>query len=141
MPTRKNQHIALDRAHPTHNVIGPRANMIRQFSTGTAIAEQLPVGTLLVDLDRSATFVIPVVPFDQIGVQFSYGSEAGQFARASSPLQGTRKDLRKGESYQPFAKTAGVLFATLRQRQIGKSRMLPGAAPGSFAVPRQINRW
>src|SRR5438105_14067668 len=63
MPARKNQHIALDCAHPTHNMIGPRANMIRQFSTGTAIAKQLPVGTVLMDLDRSETFVISVVPF------------------------------------------------------------------------------
>jgi len=49
--------------------------------------------------------------------------------------QGTRKDLRKGESDQLFAETAGILFTTLGQRQIGKSRMLPREAPGSFAVP------
>src|SRR5438045_7370891 len=123
MPTRENQHIAVDGAHSTHNVIGPRANMIRQFSTGTAIAKQLPVGTLLMDLDRSATFVIPVVPFDQIAIDLGCTSEPGQFASASSALQGTRKDLRKGASDQPFAETAGIVFATLCQRQIGKSRM------------------
>jgi hypothetical protein len=88
MPTRKNQHIALDCAHPTHNTIGPRPNMIRQFPTGTAIAEQLPVGTLLMDLDRSMTFVIPVVPFDQIAIDFGCGSEACQFAGTRSTLQG-----------------------------------------------------
>jgi hypothetical protein len=36
---------------------------------------------------------------------------------------------------------AGILFTTLGQWQIGKSRMLPREAPGSFAVPREINRW
>ena len=27
MPTRENQHIAVDGAHSTHNAIGPRANL------------------------------------------------------------------------------------------------------------------
>src|SRR5438093_5541398 len=134
MPARKNQHIALDCAHPTRNMIGPRANMIRQFSTGTAIQEQLPVGTFLMDLDRSETFVIPVVPLDQIAIDFGCGSEAGQFAGASSALQGTRKDLREDQSGQALLKPAGVPFATLSQRQVGKSRMLPRETPGGLAV-------
>jgi hypothetical protein len=39
MPTGKYQHIASDRAHTAHNVIGPSANLIWQFSAGAAIAE------------------------------------------------------------------------------------------------------
>jgi hypothetical protein len=93
------------------------------------------------NLDRSETFVFSVVPFDQVAIDFGYGPEAGQFARASSALQGTREDLREGQSRQPFPKPAGVAFATLSQWQIGNSRMLPCQAPGGFAVPRPINRW
>src|SRR5438045_8810751 len=101
MPTRENQHIAVDGAHSTHNAIGPRANLARQFSTGTAIAKQLPVGTLLMDIDRSATFVIPVVPFDQIASDLACGSGDGQSPWATRALPGTRREPRGVEPSQP----------------------------------------
>ena len=65
------------------------------------------------NLHRSETFVIAVVPFDQVAIDFGCGPEAGQFAGASGALQGTREDLHERQSGQPFAKPAGIAFATL----------------------------
>ena len=39
MPTRKNQHIALDRAHSADNTIGPGANLFRRFSVRATVAK------------------------------------------------------------------------------------------------------
>src|SRR6185436_3753440 len=87
------------------------------------------------------TFVLSIIPFDQIAIDFGCGPEARQFAGASGALQGTREDLRESQSSEPFPKSAGIAFATPGQRHIGKARMLACEAPGGFAVPRQINRW
>src|SRR5437762_1043309 len=93
------------------------------------------------NLHRSETFVLAVVPFNQIGIDLRCGPEAGQFAGASGALQGTREDLREGQSGESFAEPAGIAFATLGQRQIGKPRMLTGKAPGGLAVADEINHW
>src|SRR5437879_3016867 len=93
------------------------------------------------NLHRSETFVLAVVPFDQITINFGSGPEAGQFTGTSCALQWACEDLREGQSGQAFAKPAGIAFATLGQGHIGKPRMLAAEAPGSFAVPRQIKHW
>src|SRR5208282_5027015 len=53
MPARKNQHVAFDRAHPAHDAIGPRADLARRLSSGTAVTEELPVRALGMDLSRA----------------------------------------------------------------------------------------
>ena len=93
------------------------------------------------NLHRSETFVLAVVPFDQIAINFGRGSETSKFAGASGALQGTGEDLCERQSGQPFAQPPGIAFATLGQRHIGKPRMLARETPGGFAVPREIKDW
>ena len=68
MTAREEQHVALDRAHAAHHVIGAGAHLIRRFPTGAAVAENLPVGAFGVDFGAGATFVVAVVTFDQIAI-------------------------------------------------------------------------
>src|SRR6266576_3679176 len=68
------------------------------------------------NLRRSETFVLAVVPFDQIAINFGCGPEATDFAGASGALQRTREDLRERKSGQPFAKPAGIAFAAISGR-------------------------
>src|SRR2546430_9421533 len=82
-----------------------------------------------------------VVPFDQITIDFGWPPEPGQFAGASGALQGTREDLREGQSGEPLPEPSGIAFAMFGQRQIGKPRMLARKAPGGLAVAHQINHW
>jgi hypothetical protein len=140
MSAGKNQHVAFDRTHTAHNAIGPNANLVWGFSAGATVAEQLPVGTLGLNLRRSQTFIFAIVPLDQVAISFGCAPEAGQFAGASGALQRTREDLREKQSGQSFPKPTGVAFAALREWQIGKSRMLPRETPRGFPVPRKINR-
>ena len=102
MPAGKDQHIAFDLAQTAHGAIGPRANLVRRFAVRAAVAEQLPVGVFRMNLRRSKALVIAVVPFDQIGIHFGDGPEAGQFAGAGRALQWTREDLRENQPRQPF---------------------------------------
>ena len=90
------------------------------------------------NLDRAETFVLAVVPFDQIPIHFGCGAEAGQFTGASGTPQGPRENLCKCHSGQPFPQPSGVAFATLSQRQIGQSRMLTRQAPSGLAVAHKI---
>src|SRR5437867_10074089 len=68
MSTRKNQHIAFDRAYPTDNTIGSGTDLLWRFPVGATVAKQLPAGPLRTNLRVSKTFVIAIVPFDQIAI-------------------------------------------------------------------------
>src|SRR6516162_3473602 len=80
MPARKNQHIAFDCAHSAHNAVGPRADLARGLSSWAAVAEELPVRTLHMDLSGAATLISAVVPLDQVAIDFGRGLKACQFA-------------------------------------------------------------
>src|SRR5262245_57812438 len=66
MATGKNQNAPVDGAQAAYHPVGPRAYLIRGFSAGTTVAEQLPTGTLRKDLGRATTFIFTVVPFEQV---------------------------------------------------------------------------
>ena len=72
MPARKNQHVAFNGSDSAHYAVGARADLVGQFSSRTAFAEQLPVRALRVDFSRAAILILAVVPFDQVGVDFGH---------------------------------------------------------------------
>jgi hypothetical protein len=55
------------------------------------------------DLGRASTFILAVVPFEQIVIDFDCGAEAGQLTCPPCALQGTGKHLGEGQSFQPFS--------------------------------------
>src|SRR5271169_1393213 len=138
MPARKNQHVTFDRTHPAHDAVGPRANLARRLSSGTAVTEELPVRALCMDFSRSAAFILAIVPLDQVGIDLGRTAKPGQLAGSSRALQGTGEDSGKSQSAQPLAEGAGIAFAAFGQGQVGPAGMLPGEAPGGLTVPRQV---
>ena len=82
MSARKKQHVAFDRTHPAHDAVGSRADLARRLSSGAAVTEQFPVWSLGMDLSRAAALIVAVIPFDQVGVDFSRSPKAGQLAGA-----------------------------------------------------------
>jgi hypothetical protein len=103
MSTRKNQHIAFDHAYAIDNTIGSRTNLLRRFPVGATVAKQLPAGTPRTNLRRSKTFVIAIIPFDQIAIVLCYCAESGQFTRPNGALRRTRENLGENKSRQPLA--------------------------------------
>ena len=77
MPARKNQDVAFDHAHAIHCLICPGSNLVRRFPARTAVAEQLPLWTHGMNFRRPEAFILAVVPFDQIAIDFGYSAEAG----------------------------------------------------------------
>jgi hypothetical protein len=77
MSAGKNQHIPGDCAQAVHNPIGSLGNLLWRFSSRRAVAEELPFRTLCMDLHASSAFIVAVVPFEQIWIDFSDSTEAG----------------------------------------------------------------
>ena len=91
MPAGKKQHVSVYGMHPADNLISPRAHLVGRFTSGAAVAEQLPIRAYRMDLGRAATFILAVVPFEQIAIDVGCGAEAGQLTGPARTLQGTGK--------------------------------------------------
>src|SRR5262249_335634 len=124
MSAGKDQNVAFDGAHAMDNTISTGANLFRRFSVRAAVSEQIPVGSLCMNLYGADTFVITVIPFDQIGIDFGDAPEACPFTGSRSSLQRAGQYFREDQSSQPFSKTRGVALAALGQRQVGKTGVL-----------------
>src|SRR5262244_2197391 len=79
MPAGKKENVSWQPSQAIHDAIGARGDLLRRFAPRTAIAEEFPIWTLRADLDRPATFILTVVPLDEIAIDFRNRSEAGQF--------------------------------------------------------------
>src|SRR5437763_17126621 len=90
------------------------------------------------NLRRSKSFIVAVVPFDQIAIDFGGGREASQFTSASGALQWTSEDLRESQSGQPRSKVTCVEIASFGQRQVSKTGVLAAKGPCGLAVSRQV---
>ena len=66
MAARKKQHVAVDGAHPAQDAIGAGADLVRRLASRTAVAEQLPIRALRVDLGRAKPLILAVDPFDKV---------------------------------------------------------------------------
>ena len=78
MPARKQQNVAGDVANALDDAVGPDANLIRCFSSRTTVPKQVPIGALLVNLLCTTSFILTVIPFQQITVSLHIASEAGR---------------------------------------------------------------
>src|SRR6267143_673002 len=139
VPAGEKQNVARRRPHAVQYSVSPRGDLLWRFAARAAVAEQLPVRAFRTDLDRTATLVLAVVPLDEVVIDFSRRSKAGQFTCPTRALQWTGKHPRKRQFTQPLTKSSGIALATLGQRQIGDACVLAGQTPGRFTVPGQVN--
>src|SRR5262245_58904160 len=124
MPAREHQHVALNCAYPGYDAVCSRGHLSRRLAAWAAIAEQLPVGALRLNLRRPPTLVLSVVPLHKIAVHFGHRSETRQFAGAPRTLQRPGKHLCTSQFLQPFPQPPCSALATLGQRKVRQSRML-----------------
>src|SRR5437867_8467606 len=81
MPAREEQDVSPRFPHAAHHAVGPGADLVWRLAARAAVAEELPVGTLGVNLGAGASLILPVVPFDQILVDLGSRPESSQLAR------------------------------------------------------------
>src|SRR2546428_3684793 len=79
---RKEQHVPLDGSHPAYHPVGPRSHLVRRLPARAAVAEQLPVRALGLNLGAGATFIHAIVPFHEIGLDVGRRAEARHLARS-----------------------------------------------------------
>src|SRR5208282_4368205 len=139
MAAGEDQSVTLQRSQPGDHEVSPRPDVCQAFPTGTTIAEKLPIGSQPEDVRCGFSLVSPIVPFNKVRIDFCQCAETGQLARAPGPLQWAREHMGEGQPPQPPAKTTGIAFPTLGQRDVGQTGVLPGDRPRSLAVTCQIN--
>ena len=93
MPAGEKQDVALYGTGPIYNSVGAGTDLLRRFASGAAIAEQVPAWTLGADIGAAASFILAIIPLDQIGIDFGHAAKSGQFASPARALQWTRKYL------------------------------------------------
>src|SRR5579872_904563 len=92
MTAGKHEDAISGRTHAGDHPVGPRSDFGDAFTPRTAVAEQLPVGPLAADLGRLAPLVLPVIPFDEIGIDLCNGAKASQLAGATGALERAGED-------------------------------------------------
>src|SRR5262245_61547721 len=139
MAAGKNQNVPVDGTQATYHPVGPGANLIRRFSSGATVMEQLPTGTFRKDLGRATAFILAVVPLVQVTIDFRHGSEASQLAGPRRALPRTGEHLGESQSFQSLSEASGVALPAFRERQVGDPCVLARKTPGGFPVPSHVN--
>jgi hypothetical protein len=112
MSTGEQQNIPWFGSHFFNDSIGSIRDLLWRFTTRAAVTEDLPSRAFCPDLDGSATFVLAIVPFDEIAINLSDGSEACDLTGAAGALQWTGKDPGDGQFPKAPSKPASVVFTT-----------------------------
>jgi hypothetical protein len=86
MPGGKKEHVSFDRSDTCYNSVCAHSDVVRRFSTGTAVSKERPSRTLFVNVNCQATFILAIIPLKQITIDFSHRSKAGRFVRMSEAL-------------------------------------------------------
>src|SRR5215510_14555729 len=74
---REDQDVSVDGAHLRHHPVGAGPDLRGRLAVGAAVAEEVPVGALGVDVLARAALVAPVVPLEEIRVDLGHIAEAG----------------------------------------------------------------
>src|SRR5215467_3475246 len=135
---REDQHVAVDGAHLRHHAVGPGPDLRGRLAVGAAVAEEVPVRALGVDVLARAPFVAPVVPLEQICIDLGQIAEAGPLAGVGRALKRAGEDPGELASLEATAQRVGLALACLGQGQVGQARVLAGQSPGRLTVPGKI---
>ena len=118
--------------------IGPVGNSPGCFTPGATVSENIPIGPDLADVHGAPTFVITVVPFSEVRLDFGAPTQGNQCTGPLSPSARATEHMGEFGVAQSLPKLSCFLFAMFGQRNVGASRMLVGHRPGGFTVPNKI---
>src|ERR1700760_3048950 len=134
MAARKHDRPVIGRAKASDDAIGAGADVSWLLAVRAAIPEQEPAGTVRENLAALATFVVAVIPFEEIGIEFGDAAESGELTGAPRALKRARDDPAKRYAFEALLKPLRLAFAFLRQRDVGAAGVLAACAPFGFAM-------
>ena len=76
------------------------------------------------DLFRGQSFVLPIVPFNEVGIDFSLRAEARELAGLSGAMKRARQNQRERRPFQEWFELSGDVPTVLRQRDVGRAGVL-----------------
>src|SRR5437762_4504554 len=98
MTAREEQNVTADRADAAHDGVGTRTRLLRCFTAGATIAEELPVRPFGKNFKSAAALVLAVIPFDQMVILLRHGAETRERAGPNGALQRAREHRRERKS-------------------------------------------
>ena len=83
-----------------------------------------PARALAENFAALAPFIVPIVPFEQVGVELGGFAESSEFAGAGRALQRTGEHPVELQSLETLAEPSRLALALFRERYVRASRML-----------------
>ena len=123
---REEDDVAVGLAYARDDPVCPDADLLWRFSSGTPVPEDLPIRSAFADLPGRQALIRPVAPFREVGPDGGGAAEPGQLACLARPPQGADEceGVAPAGEYRP--QPFGEAPAGLRQRQVGRARVLAG---------------
>ncbi len=124
MPAGEQQHRSVNGSGPFDDAVGARPDLIERLSVWESIAEHLPARTFGANVRGAKTFILPVIPLDQIAVDFRIWPKAGEFRGPPGALERTGKHASEFQSVEPFSQPASLTFTAPGKWQVRKPGVL-----------------
>ena len=125
MAVRKKCDISLYRSDSGNEPIDPGGNLRRAFSARAAVTEEHPARCLCTDVVRGQSLILPIVPFDEGGIDFSLRAEAGELAGPSH----ARSGLVRTSVNVVLARSGASCLATFRPFSVNGMSVVPVCCP------------
>src|SRR5580700_1235659 len=141
VPVRKQSDVAPGCNRPRDHAAGPDRYLLDRLAIRNSVGKQEPVRTVAPNLGGRTAFVIAVIPFEKVGLDFCLRAEARYFAGAPRAFKGAHQHQTETLTCELFADPGGLHFAGRRERKIGATRVCPRETPGGLSVPNEPNHF
>jgi hypothetical protein len=126
MPVPKQENVPSGRACPGDHPIDSLANVRRRFASWASVLKDMPARVLRLDLGGGEPFIIPVSPFDEVGIVLGQLAISGQLAGFPGSLERTGKDQREWVPLQAKTEFPSFLLPASREGNVRQPGVLAG---------------
>ena len=138
LTVRKQRDIAIEQAEASNQPICAGQYLRGHFTIGTTVPKNIPVWTILPDLDRLPAFIIAVVPLREISLYFRDSIQADEFASEMRALERTGQHTVEGDAPQVWPEFPRLGFAIGGERNVSMTGVPHGERPLSLAVSNEV---
>ena len=115
---RKECGISVQLAQTGDEPINAIGNLFGHLTLRTTVPINIPVWPLIVDIRRTLSFVITIVPFDKISFHFRNFIQTDQLTGLQYALERTAQDICKGDASEALAKFTRLALSVVGQLNI-----------------------
>ena len=116
------------------DAIDPGGDIGSGFAVRARLRENGPAGDAFLNFRSGEAFVVAVVPLGEVGGDFGFFGEAGEFAGAAGAEAGAAQHEAELTVGKKWLEAGGALFAGGGEGDVGGGGVAAGEAPLGFAV-------